>query len=525
MIVNNGINEETILHVWNWSFKTIKDNIKEIVNAGYTWIQISPVQGTKSNSMVQKDWWMLYQPINFQIGNYQIGSREEFIEMCAEAHRYGLKVIVDVILNHMANRGGGNDNNYPHETVDSLIRDDINFWHERRKVEDWNDRWQVTHWCIGLPDLNTSNHILQDMIINFLNDVIECGADGLRFDAAKHIELPEDPGGSDFWPRVLGSLKNKDKLLLYGEVLQSGASNYEKYIKYMKLSAEGYSYAIRKTIGYKAEKNINNAKEYQVPYGVNGNNLVTWVESHDDYASDVEKSFNLNEWQIKMGWAIIASRSESIPLFFNRPKGNNWLEGYMGSAGNDLWRDSEIVAINKFRLKMKGEKENIITLGNNLMIIERGNKGIIIINIGEYYDINIYTRLKDGNYKDKISGKLFKVRDGRLIGAAEAGKIAIIYHEIEEDYVEKDIYYIRDNKVFFLNPLRWETPRVYIYKELENKAIELAPWPGRVMYRESDNLYSYPIENYWISGKVIFTDGNKQIPELGKVGLSITKDY
>ena len=36
MIIDNGINEETIFHVWNWSFKTIKENIKEIVNAGYT---------------------------------------------------------------------------------------------------------------------------------------------------------------------------------------------------------------------------------------------------------------------------------------------------------------------------------------------------------------------------------------------------------------------------------------------------------------------------------------------------------
>lgn len=41
--------------------------------------------------------------------------------------------MVDVILNHMANRGGGSDSNFPHETVESFIRDDINFWHERKK--------------------------------------------------------------------------------------------------------------------------------------------------------------------------------------------------------------------------------------------------------------------------------------------------------------------------------------------------------------------------------------------------------
>ena len=49
--------------------------------------------------------------------------------------------------------------------------------------------------------------MLQDIIIDFLNDVIECGADGLRFDAAKHIELPEDPGGSDFLAKSNRSIK------------------------------------------------------------------------------------------------------------------------------------------------------------------------------------------------------------------------------------------------------------------------------------------------------------------------------
>ena len=44
-----------------------------------------------------------------------------------------------------------------------------------------------------------------------------------------------------------------------------------------------------------------------------------------------------------MGWAIIASRSESIPLFFNRPKGKMWLEGTMGEAGNDFWKSSELL--------------------------------------------------------------------------------------------------------------------------------------------------------------------------------------
>ena len=45
-----------------------------------------------------------YQPINYKIGNYQLGTRDEFIEMCNEAHKYGVKVIVDVVINHMTSK-------------------------------------------------------------------------------------------------------------------------------------------------------------------------------------------------------------------------------------------------------------------------------------------------------------------------------------------------------------------------------------------------------------------------------------
>ncbi|WP_231116882.1 MULTISPECIES: hypothetical protein [Paenibacillus] len=76
------------------------------------------------------------------------------------------------------------------------------------------------------------------------------GADGFRFDAAKHIELPNDPGGYNFWPRVLGSLNNKDKLFNYGEVLQGGADNFAGYANYLSLSASSYGGSVRFAIGY-----------------------------------------------------------------------------------------------------------------------------------------------------------------------------------------------------------------------------------------------------------------------------------
>ena len=45
-------------------------------------------------------WYYHYQPIAWKIGNYQLGTREEFKAMCEEAEKYGISVIVDVLPNH-----------------------------------------------------------------------------------------------------------------------------------------------------------------------------------------------------------------------------------------------------------------------------------------------------------------------------------------------------------------------------------------------------------------------------------------
>ncbi len=36
--------DETILHAWSWSLDTIAANMKDIAEAGYTYVQTSPVQ-------------------------------------------------------------------------------------------------------------------------------------------------------------------------------------------------------------------------------------------------------------------------------------------------------------------------------------------------------------------------------------------------------------------------------------------------------------------------------------------------
>ncbi len=101
---------------------------------------------------------------------------------------------------------GANDGSLrPNEKVDTRLTERHDFWKIQLPVRDWNNRYEVTNYCMRLLGLNVANHDLQDIIIDFLNSLIDCGVSGFRFDAAKSIGLPEE--GCDFWPRTITHLK------------------------------------------------------------------------------------------------------------------------------------------------------------------------------------------------------------------------------------------------------------------------------------------------------------------------------
>ena len=100
------IEDGVILHAWSWSFNTIKESMADIAAAGYSTIQTSPaneviVGGDGGMQLMGKGkWYFQYQPTDWKIGNYQVGTEEDFKAMCQEADRYGIKIIVDVVPNH-----------------------------------------------------------------------------------------------------------------------------------------------------------------------------------------------------------------------------------------------------------------------------------------------------------------------------------------------------------------------------------------------------------------------------------------
>ena len=81
----------------SWSFDTIAANMADIAAAGYAYVQTSPAQAcyvgegggralfSKPGDSVQGKWYYYYQPTDWTIGNYALGTRDQFKAMCDRA--------------------------------------------------------------------------------------------------------------------------------------------------------------------------------------------------------------------------------------------------------------------------------------------------------------------------------------------------------------------------------------------------------------------------------------------------------
>ncbi|RHI20550.1 hypothetical protein DW172_10865 [Agathobacter rectalis] len=453
----DDIQDGAILHAWCWSFNTIKENMKDIAAAGFTTVQTSPAnecKDTYSNMKLMGNdevngtdgcWWWQYQPTDWKIGNYQLGTRDDFKAMCAEADKYGIKVIVDVIPNHTTpDLAKVSDNLY------NAVGGKDNLYHANgfKEITQWGNRYECTTGQMGgLPDVNTENPDFQAYFLKYLNDLIACGADGFRYDTAKHIGVPSDPldkksTRNNFWPVVTGeesangvTLSDKN-VFTYGEVLQGDNVPESEYAKYMRMTASSYGESLRGAVtGNSFDVDTISNWRHASP-----GRLVTWVESHDTYCN-AGVSSRMTDEQLRLAWAVIAARKDGTPLFYSRPDGSNgasgnrWGNNVLGAKGNNEFKSTEVREVNLFRNAMAGKSEYLRNPGKDSQIlqIDRGTEGTVIINLKEEsVNINSDTKMNDGTYKDQVSGRTFTVSNGKISGTLDKRKVAVIYNKDQE---------------------------------------------------------------------------------------------
>lgn len=364
-----NVQDGVILHCFDWTYQQIIDELPNIAKAGFSSVQTSPAQvAVKGNSI----WYYLYQPNGFYVADSGLGSEEDLKRLCKEADKYDVKVVVDVVANHLAG---------DHSNIDWELKNS-QYWHNAGSKIDYSNRWQITHGDIGMPDINSENDFVQQKVKNYIQQLKKDGVDGIRWDAAKHIGLPSE--GCNFWNTVI------DKSMYnYGEILvgaidqhnvdqrtQDNINKMKEYTSYMSVTDSSYGSDI-----------LNAVKSGRVPSGygswvVSGldeHKLVYWAESHDTYANDGGESKYVDQNKIDRAYAIAASRNGASALYFSRPSQTEKTKIMVGEKGSTHFKSAEVAAVNHFHNACIGEKDYYTTSSDQSVAAITRNSGACIV--------------------------------------------------------------------------------------------------------------------------------------------------
>ena len=409
--LKDNIQDGVILHCFDWTLADIQEEIPNIAKAGFTAVQTSPVHERAGKGSV---WYDVYRPYDFKIGN-GLGTEADLKALCAKAHEYGVKVIVDVVANHT-----------DYSNVAARLLDE-SLYHERFGVGNWHDRHQVTFGMIGMWDLDTNNPTVQAIIKQYIQDLKACGVDGVRWDAIKHIGLPSE--GDSFMQNVVDQ-----EMYNYGEILDNTGGDdktlFPEYQSYMSITDNGYgngfadSFAGGSINGSVGNFNQRNAKTEK---------LVYWGESHDTYANDGGQSKNKSQNVIDRAYAVVAGNNGATALYFSRPfqKAKNDIK--FGDKGSVHFKDAEVTQVNYMHNVCAGEP-NCYVKGDGVCAQVRKSGAIIVLGNGSDRDVTVANGagdgkwLKSGTYKDMVGGGAFTVNASTISGHVGESGIAVIYN-------------------------------------------------------------------------------------------------
>ncbi|XP_068236149.1 alpha-amylase 1-like [Palaemon carinicauda] len=197
--VTNG---QAIVHLFEWPWKDIARECEEFLGPkGFGGVQVSPPSENVivHQGSVTRPWWERYQPVSYQLIT-RSGDEEAFKDMVTRCNNVGVRIYVDVVINHMTGgwpqgtvgTGGttfdSSAESYPGVPYSGFDFNDGNCHTSSGTIEDYGDANQVRNCkLVGLNDLNQGTDYVRGKIQEYLNRLLDYGVAGFRVDASKHM--------------------------------------------------------------------------------------------------------------------------------------------------------------------------------------------------------------------------------------------------------------------------------------------------------------------------------------------------
>ena len=152
---------EAMLQYFNTSWREIESKMPELAEAGYESLWLPPPTKGSGGLSVGYDLWD-----RFDLGSKdqrgtvgtRYGTEADLLSMMRTAHRFGIRVYFDNIMNHNAFDIPGFNESTPIDVYPGFVPEDFHlrvteegFYRKWDNTRSWGDAWQVQH--LGLSDL------------------------------------------------------------------------------------------------------------------------------------------------------------------------------------------------------------------------------------------------------------------------------------------------------------------------------------------------------------------------------------
>ncbi len=223
----------------------ILNHLDYIHNLGCTALWLSPLFENNDDS----DKYHGYSIQNYLDVDPRFGTKQDLIDLVDAAHKLGMRVFLDVVVNHSGDNwsypGGyryyySNDTQFPFgdwRRPDRPIPEELrnpNYYHRRGEIRNWDDYPETQHGdFFSLKDFNNDEdgdglQLIEVLIKAHCYWMREADIDGFRMDAVKHLgELPVSRFSSAI--REYAYRLGKRWFFLFGELV-AGDDAINRYI-------------------------------------------------------------------------------------------------------------------------------------------------------------------------------------------------------------------------------------------------------------------------------------------------------
>jgi len=405
MFIRNETKEGTL--------KAAKQKLAEVQALGVNILQLLPVhpigklgrKGTYGSP---------YSIQDYEAVSPDLGTKEDLKDFIQEAHRLGMKVILDMVFNHTSR--------------DSVLLDRHPEWYYRDKEGNignkagcWSDVADLDHEKPGLDEY---------LVHTVMKEYLRLGADGFRFDVASFLpsrlyRLARKSFGAE--PIFVGEAVDSGFLLYArakgipalsnGELFASGVDCVYHYASWKPLKEFLEEKDERKLLAYRSAFEVESASRSQ-----NGL-ILRAVENHDQpriasYSSSDSFVRNVLAFSFfTMGPAFLYAgeenkETETVPLFEKKAISDHSLDPDYTAFVKTLvaWK----------REKNQGLRETLLlpSEGKTLLLKNRfddGREVLGLFNLAEKPLTLTLGKEEDGRYLDLLSQDTVEIQDGTVL--------------------------------------------------------------------------------------------------------------